>query len=174
AAVGILLREVEAVRGVVGGPRAPLVFTVLGHEQSALQGMVTRREANAVGVTVPPREGLDIVLRIPRVERRSQDGAVAHPGMRRPRVGGDDPSGVLDAKWRVPARLDPTAGVEHIVAELDVLTRDIVLVRAAAVVAADHARLGLGQRATWAPVTAFVEDQGAGSEGIGRREHATE
>src|SRR5206468_808355 len=142
AAVGILFREVEAVRGVVGWPRPPLVFAVLGHKQSALQRMVVRREPNAVRVSVSPREGLDRILRIPRVELCSQDGAVAHTVVQRPRESFDGPSAVVDAKWRVPARLDATAGVEPIVAEDDVLTGNIGLVRAAAVVLTDHTRIG--------------------------------
>src|SRR5437879_1612634 len=122
AAVGILSREVEAVGGVVGWPRAPLVFAVLSHKQSALQGMVARREPNAVGVSVPPRDGLDRVLRIPRVKPRSQDGAVANTVMQRPGERFDGLSAVVGAEERVPARLVPTAGVEQIGAEDDVLT----------------------------------------------------
>src|SRR2546422_11536942 len=73
AAVVVLPGEVETVRRVLGRPRAPFVFTVFGHEQPAPQGMVVWREPNAVRVPVPPREGLDRVLRMLRVQPRSQD-----------------------------------------------------------------------------------------------------
>src|SRR5207249_5610548 len=108
----------------------------------ALQGVVLGCEPNAVGITVSPREGLDRVLRVPRVEPRSQDGAVADTEVRRSSEGPDGVSAVVSAKGRVPACLDPTSGVEEIVAEDDVLTRDIRLVHAAAVVATDHTRVG--------------------------------
>src|SRR5258708_23250980 len=75
--MAILLGEVQAVRGVVGRPCTPLVFAVLGDKQPALQGMIVRREPNAVRVPVPPREGLDGGLRVCGVHFRSQDGAVA-------------------------------------------------------------------------------------------------
>src|SRR2546425_9108388 len=66
AAIGVLLGQVEPIRSVLGRPRAPLVFAVLGHEQPALQGMIVRREPNAVRVPIPPRDGLDRVLRVLR------------------------------------------------------------------------------------------------------------
>src|SRR5258708_35635312 len=75
--MAILLGEVQAVRGVVGRPCTPLVFAVLGDKQPAIQGMVVRREPNAVRVPVPPRDGLDGGLRVCGVHLRSQDGAVA-------------------------------------------------------------------------------------------------
>src|SRR5438132_578349 len=96
--------------------------------------MVVGCEPNAVRVSVPPREGLDRILRIPGVEPRSQDGAVADAVVQRCGEGLDGLSTVIDAKGRVSARLDPTSGVEEIVAQDDVLTRDIGLVRDAAVV----------------------------------------
>src|SRR2546421_12223356 len=60
-----------SVRRVLGRPRAPFVFTVFGHEQPAPQGVVVWREPNAVRVPVPPRDGLDRVLRVLRVQPRS-------------------------------------------------------------------------------------------------------
>jgi len=77
AAIAILLGEVQAVRGVVGRPRTPLVFAVLGDKQPALQRMIVRREPNAVRVPVPPREGLDGGLRVCGVELSSQDSSIA-------------------------------------------------------------------------------------------------
>src|SRR5262249_59844468 len=54
----------------------------------------------------------------------------------------DGLAAIVRVERRVAARLHPAARVEQIVAERDVLTGDIGLVRAAAVVAADHARVG--------------------------------
>src|SRR3989442_1369303 len=142
AAVVVLPGEVQAVRRVLGRPRAPLVFTVFGHEQPASQRVVVWREPNAVLVPVAPREGLDRVLRVLRVQPRSQDGTVADP---RPGRAIERPHGrslALHAEGRIPACLDATPRVEHVVAELDILTRDILLVGATAVVTADHARVG--------------------------------
>src|SRR5262249_7737126 len=46
------------------------------------------------------------------------------------------------AEGRIPARGNPSAGVEYVVAQYDVLTRDVLLISAAAVVTTDHAAVG--------------------------------
>ena len=48
----------------------------------------------------------------------------------------------LHAEGRVAARHLPAAGVEHVIAQLDVLARNVLLVRAAAVIATDDAAVG--------------------------------
>src|SRR5467141_4331750 len=132
----------QAVRGVVGWPRTPLVFAVLGDKQPALQSMVVRRETNAVRVPVPPREGLDGGLRVCGVDFRSQDGTVAnaHPGRTVERLH----ARAVRAEVRIPARRHTTTRVEYMTAQRNVLTRDVMLIGATAVVATDHA--GVGRR----------------------------
>jgi len=92
----------EPIRGIVGRPRTPLVFTVLGHEQPALQGMIVRREPNAVWIPVPPREGLDRVLRVLGVDLRSQDRAVTDTRARCRVEGRDSSPRTLDAMGEYP------------------------------------------------------------------------
>src|SRR5438552_5697987 len=144
AAIGILLGEMQPIRGVLGRPRTPLVFAVLGHEQPAPQRMIVRRKPNAVRVPVSPREGFDRVLRVLCVMIRSQDGAVADARPGRALEGRHGRSRTSHAERRIPARLDTTARVEHVVAELDVLTRNILLVGATTVVATHNP--GVGRR----------------------------
>src|SRR4249920_907570 len=48
----------------------------------------------------------------------------------------------LHAEGRVAARLYPAARIEHVLAQLDVLARNVWLIRAAAVVATDDSAVG--------------------------------
>src|ERR1700687_154747 len=100
--------------------------------------MIVRREPDAVWVPVTPREGLDRGLRVLGVDLRSQDRAVADTRPRRAGERRDDRAGILDAMGGITARKDAAAGGKRIVAQHDVLTRDVVLVGATAVVIADH------------------------------------
>ena len=50
----------------------------------------------------------------------------------------------LNTEGRVATGLDTAAGVEDVLAQHDVLTRNILLIRSAAVVLADHAAVGRG------------------------------
>src|SRR5690349_5056603 len=50
--------------------------------------------------------------------------------------------GALHAERRVAARHHPATRIEHVLAQLDILTRNVWLVRAAAVVATDDAAVG--------------------------------
>src|SRR5437879_4907496 len=100
--------------------------------------MIGRREPNTVRVPVAPRERLDRVLRMPRVKPRSQDGAVTNTWVERPGECFDHLPAVVNAMRRVSAR-HMVARVEPVLAQHDVLTRDIRLVRATAVVVAGHA-----------------------------------
>src|SRR2546425_10198718 len=153
AAVGILLGELEPIRSVFRRTRAALVLAVLAHEEPALQGVIVRSEADPVRVAIPPRERLYRVLRRLGVEFRSQNCSVADARA----------SGALErlhrcpwswyAVGRVAAGANPTGGGEGIVAQLDVLTRNVLLVGAATVVEAYHA--GVGRR-TLRPVDPAV------------------
>src|SRR5437899_12776223 len=104
--------------------------------------MVVRREPNAVRVPVPPRNGLDGGLRVCAVDFRSQDGAVADssPGRALERRHGRARPG--DAMGRVPAGLVAITGVKRVLAQRNFLTRDILLIRASAVVVTDYAGVG--------------------------------
>src|SRR5207245_10713846 len=76
---------------------------------------------------------------MPRVEFRSQDGAVADAMVLRTleRMHGRPRAG--DAVRRVPAREITIAGVERVLAEHDVLPGDVLLVGASAIVVTDDA-----------------------------------
>src|SRR5499425_2199952 len=67
-AIGVLLGQREPVRRIVGRASAALVLTVFRHEQPALERVIVWREAEAVRVTVAPRERLDRALRVADVE----------------------------------------------------------------------------------------------------------
>src|SRR5205823_124971 len=108
-------------------------------EQAPSQGMIIGREANGIAVPVAPREGLDRVLRMRRVELGTQDRTIADTGVQRALEGLHGRTRALHAEGGVAAGHFPTARVEHILAQHDVLTRDILLVRAAAIVATDDA-----------------------------------
>src|SRR5439155_8096967 len=88
--------------------------------------------------------GFDRVLRVLCVMIRSQDGTVADARPGRALEGRHGRSRTSHAERRIPARLDTTARVEHVVAELDVLTRNILLVGATTVVATHNP--GVGRR----------------------------
>ena len=81
---------------------------------------------------------------MPGVKPRSQDRAVAHAVVQRPCERRDGLSPVVRAEGRVSARLDlrSTTRAEEVVAQHDVLTRNVRLVSATPVVTADNARVG--------------------------------
>src|SRR6266446_7784264 len=107
--------------------------------------MILGSETDAERVPVAPGDRLDRILRVANVKPGPQDGAITDTRPGRPLERWDDGPGSLLAEVRIPARFDAPTGVEHIIAELDVLTRNIVLVLAAAVVTTDHA--GIRRRA---------------------------
>src|SRR6478672_2925555 len=100
--------------------------------------MIVRREANGVAVPVPPREGLDSA-RI--IQRCAQDGAVTDPGSSIGERWEGLPS-IVGIEGGVTTRHFPAARVEQVVAERDLLTRNIRLVCAAAIVETDDAAVG--------------------------------
>ena len=76
------------------------------------------------------------------VEPRAQDGAVTDPPVERAVERPHRRSLPCGAERGISAGKDPVAGIEYVVAQHDVLTRDVLLVSAAAVVATDHAAVG--------------------------------
>src|SRR5439155_22839140 len=148
AAVRILLRERESIGRVVGRPRAALVFAVLRDEQSALQRMIVRGESDAIRIAVAPRDRLDGRLGILGVQLRPQDRTVAYAMPRRRVESRDVRAGTLRAMRRVSAAEDASAAVgavartgwKEILAQHDVLTRNVLLTLAASVVEPDDAR----------------------------------
>src|SRR5436309_15948264 len=106
--------------------------------------MIVRREAETVRVTVAPRYRFDRALRVADVELCPQDRTVADALPGRACEGLDGATRILFAEWRIAASLHPAARVKHVVAELDVLARDVRLIQAAAIVATDHT--GIGRR----------------------------
>src|SRR5438105_10626798 len=124
-------------------PRSTLFpYTTLfrsAYEQASLQSVVRRCETNGVAVTVSPRERFD---RARVVEPRTQNRAIAYTSMTRAFERFDGGTGTCDAKRGVAAGHHTAARVEDILAEHNVLARDVGLILAAAVVASDHAAVG--------------------------------
>src|SRR5215471_2490230 len=76
------------------------------------------------------------------VELRAQDGAVTDPVVKRALERPHRRSLPCGVEGGISASKDPSAGIEDVVAQHDVLTWDVVLVGAAAVVATDYAAVG--------------------------------
>src|SRR5271165_5344761 len=109
--------------------------------------MVVRREANGVGVPVSPRKGLDCVCWI--IQSRSQDSAVADPLPNQTRERVEErrycSARLLLAEGGIAARSQlgrSKARNEDVVAELDVLARNVRLILAAAVVEPNDPAVG--------------------------------
>src|SRR5262249_31090082 len=134
-AVRVLARDGDAVRSVVDRPRAALVLAVLRHQQLALQRVIVRRAADAVGIAESPGHGLDGLHRVRDLGTQDRPGAHAWGGRILDR--GNDGAGTLPAVVGIAAR-HVVARVEHRVGERDLLARDVVLVAAAAVVVPGH------------------------------------
>jgi len=142
-AVGVLATKMQFIRGIVGGPIASLVSAIHPGKDPPVQRMTLRREADRVRVPIPPREGLN-VARITQL--RSQNGAIADPlpNLARERVekGWDRAPRILRVERRVAARELTISRIEDVLAERDILARDIGLVLAAAIVETDNAAVG--------------------------------
>ena len=67
-AVSVRAGEVQSVRGVVGRARPALVGAILADEQAAGQRMLIRGKTKGVPVPIPPRDGLDRVVRMGPIE----------------------------------------------------------------------------------------------------------
>src|SRR5262249_41385185 len=102
--------------------------------------MVLRREPDAVRVPIAPRERLDrargvafvvvrvLVIVVLTLDSGPQDGPIANPGMvGRGERGNDGARRVGHPKRGVAARNMPTARVERVATECDVLARDVLL-----------------------------------------------
>src|ERR1700674_6063567 len=106
--------------------------------------MIVGCEADGVTVPIPPREWLNRLLGKRHVKPRAQDSTIADSIAVRTLERRHGRSGALHAEGGVPAGLCPTAGVKYVVAQHNVLTGDIVLVCAAAVITTHHAAVGCG------------------------------
>jgi hypothetical protein len=84
APIGVLLGHVQSVWGVVGRPRAALILTVFGDEQPPHERMVGGRKAQAEGIAIAPRDGLNGGSRVFGLEVGPQDGVGAHARLRGP------------------------------------------------------------------------------------------
>src|SRR5439155_26986795 len=155
-AIGILSSQMQPVRGAVRGARAPLVRAVLADEHPSVQGMIVWREPDGVTIPVPPREGLDRIRRIRGLKLGTQDRAVADAFVHRAVEGFHRRTWTLDAERGIAARFLSSAGIEHVLAQHDVLTWNVLLVRAVAVVATDDAAIG---RRPLRPVDPFVVER---------------
>ena len=105
--------------------------------------MTRRRETNGVGIPISPREGLDVV-RI--ADLRAQYRAVADARANLTRKGVEEGRyrgpRLLNSEGGIPARRHSVARAEDVLAERDVLARDIGLILAAAIVETDDAAVG--------------------------------
>src|SRR5438270_469559 len=104
--------------------------------------MLVGREAYRVAIPVAPREGLDRILRMCRVEWSAQDGTIANTQVRRAFKRLNRRAGALRTEGGVAARLHAASRVEHVVAQHDVLTRNVLLILAAAIIATHYAAVG--------------------------------
>src|SRR5438093_637841 len=104
--------------------------------------MIVGCEADGVTVPIPPREWFNRLLGMRHVQPRAQDSTIADSRVVRSLERLHGCSGALHAEGGVPAGLYPTARVKYVVAQHDVLTGDILLVFAAAVVTTHHAAVG--------------------------------
>src|SRR6185437_12360816 len=141
-AVRILFRQMQIVRSAVGRTRAAFVGTVLADDHAAGEWMIVGRKTDGITVAVSPRERLDRVRRKRRVQPCAQDGTVADAMMRCTLERFHGGARACRAKRRIPAGRHSAAGVEYILAQHDVLARDILLVLTPAVVAAYYAAVG--------------------------------
>ena len=106
--------------------------------------MIVRREAQSIGVAEAPCNRLDRVLRI--ADARAQNRACAHAARGCAFEGRDDGTGPLHTEVRVAARQDDIGrvvgrqvrGREQVVAQPDLLARDLVLVAARTIVETRH------------------------------------
>ena len=80
--------------------------------------------------------GFELLSRARKIEPSHMPRAVA------PSKAGHRGAWALHAERRVAARLHPATRIEHVVAQHDVLARNVWLVRAAAVIATDDAAVG--------------------------------
>jgi hypothetical protein len=137
-AIGISLGHMQAVWGVVDWPRPALILAVFGDEQAPYEDMVGGRKAQAERIAIAPRDGLNSRGAVFGGEARPQDGASAHAPLCGPLEGPHDRPRAGDAMLRIATGQVPIARVEKTVAEGDLLTRDIVLIGAVAVIMAHH------------------------------------
>ena len=140
--IGILSRELQRVRSTVGWTSASLVRAILADEHASCQRMIVGCKADGVAIAISPRERLDRGVWLRRVQPSAQDGAVADAMMRCALERFHGCARARHAKWRIPAGHHSSPGVEHVVAQHDVLARNILLVLTAAIVEADHAAVG--------------------------------
>src|SRR5690349_5893666 len=100
----------NCIRGVVRRTRPPLVGAILADENATGQGMIGRREADRVSVSITPREGLDMVG---IAQLCAQDGPVADPlpnlTGERIKEGRDGSPFIRDTEGRIAAGEHPAA-----------------------------------------------------------------
>src|ERR1700761_5037309 len=112
---------------MVRWPGTALVRAILTNQQIAFQHMMTRREAERVAVAIAPRVRLDRRIRELRVKPGAQDRSVADTMVASTGESLHGPTGILGVKGRVAAGFHPPAGIEHVIAEHDILAWDVLL-----------------------------------------------
>src|SRR5439155_10575391 len=112
----------------------------LGDEEAALERMVLGSKAQSEWIAIAPRDRLDMLLCV-AMRGRAQDGARAHAaigGVLESRHDRERPRGAV---FGIAAGEVAVARVERVVAQLDVLAGNVVLVAASSVVMPRHARV---------------------------------
>src|SRR5438067_7191269 len=104
--------------------------------------MVIWRETDRITVSVSPREWLDRVFRMCRIEPRPQNGAIANTSVQGALERPYGRTGALDAECRITARRYSFSRYEYVIAQNDILARDIGLICAAAIVQSNDAAVG--------------------------------
>ena len=104
--------------------------------------MVIWRETDRITVSVSPREWLDRVFRMCRIEPRPQNGAIANTSVQGALERPYGRTGALDAECRITARRYSFSRYEYVIAQNDILTRDIRLICAATIVQSNDAAVG--------------------------------
>src|SRR5947207_7325386 len=101
--------------------------------------MAVGGEANRVSVSIAPRKRLDGILRVCDAERRPQDRTVANAVMHGAIEGRHGGARTCRTERGIATRFYPASRVEHVVAQNDVLTWNILLICSASIVPTDHA-----------------------------------
>src|SRR5262249_60699308 len=104
--------------------------------------VVLRVNEDRGSIRIAPRARLDRFLRMCRVELGAQDRAIANPAVHGAFKGFHGCAWTRRSEGRITTGFHPTSGVEYIVAQHDILARDILLVRATAIIATDDAAVG--------------------------------
>src|SRR5262249_31657027 len=102
----------QRVGSAVGGARTSFIRTVLADEQPTRQRVVVRGQADRVSIPIAPRERLDRLLRMCRVELGTQDRAIANTAVHGAFKGFHGRAWTRRSEGRIPTGFHPASGVD--------------------------------------------------------------